>query len=699
MKRLLITLPLMALLLMILTIGCDTTSAVWLCHRDSDCKDGMICNPNGECIWAPLDGDQDTEDADMDMESDGDFDITNDDGDSDIMDDEVAIEEADDDGDVIDSEMMPEVETDAELDGDTEEIPETESDNDTDDAGVDIEDETEADEDVGDTAEAFEEESELEPDGEADPEIDGDDDTDIDGDMDTEPEPDTPYENDVDNDIEVITDVEPDEEDDILDMDLLDTDSDEAVEIETDAAPDQPEDDSDLAEDDIPETEEVIPDCIPGTVCCDQDGFYHDYGTECDDGDPCTSGDFCDGSGSCLSHPADCPGGCEFDMCMHNHAIQLTGLDTRNLYVAGSESLQIHTPNMTLEMWVKGVPGSGVIEKGKFRFHNCNYAMGFYCDVNVCSVGFGFNSDGIQYWWRAALIPGTNTDGWNHIAAVADDLNEEVRIYHNGIVLTTWLEHPSLWPEAITLPDDRHFHVGSDGDPIRVDEVRLSDIPRYGVSFTPPIRHEPDGNTRLLLHLNEGVGMVAHDSSEYGNHASFDLEPTPPTWVEDGPGIVFSCANNVCSDPVTGLEWQQVATGGPMTLDDAVSHCESLELDGTGWRLPTISELRTLVRDCESLSTWGECQVSSICDACGVAEQCLDHSCWSDEYCDPDSCPDEGCYWPAEFYYSRCGRYVSSSLILDNPGYAWTILFNYGRLSSVNVTYPDSRAICVRSSL
>ena len=292
-------------------------------------------------------------------------------------------------------------------------------------------------------------------------------------------------------------------------------------------------------------------------------------------------------------------------------------------------------------------------------------------------MGFGFDSDGVQYWWKAALTPGTSTSGWNHIAAVADNLNEEVRLYHNGVLLTDWLAQPSTWPESILLPEYRQLQIGSSGDPVRVDEIRLSDIPRYGVSFTPSFRFEPDANTRLLLHMNEGEGEIAHDSSDYGNHALFDLEPAAPIWVEDSPGIVFACEGGVCTDPNTGLEWQQTATGGgALTLEDAISHCDSLELGGGGWRLPSISELRTLVRDCDPISPWGECPVANICDYCGIDEQCLSSSCYSAEYCDPTSCPDNaGCYWSDEIL-SLCGRYVSSSLMQGSTTYAWTVLIN-----------------------
>lgn len=54
------------------------------------------------------------------------------------------------------------------------------------------------------------------------------------------------------------------------------------------------------------------------------------------------------------------------------------------------------------------------------------------------------------------------------------------------------------------------------------------------------------------------------------------------------------------TDLVSGLTWEQT-TGEPMIWEEALAHCESLELGGhTDWRLPDIHELQSLVRYEES---------------------------------------------------------------------------------------------------
>ncbi|MEA3491306.1 MAG: DUF1566 domain-containing protein, partial [Campylobacterota bacterium] len=52
-------------------------------------------------------------------------------------------------------------------------------------------------------------------------------------------------------------------------------------------------------------------------------------------------------------------------------------------------------------------------------------------------------------------------------------------------------------------------------------------------------------------------------------------------------------ANDIVTDDVTGLEWQDDAAVETVTKNwaDAGTYCTALSLDGGGWRLPTIDEL------------------------------------------------------------------------------------------------------------
>ena len=62
----------------------------------------------------------------------------------------------------------------------------------------------------------------------------------------------------------------------------------------------------------------------------------------------------------------------------------------------------------------------------------------------------------------------------------------------------------------------------------------------------------------------------------------------------------FSRDNGVVTDSYTQLEWQDdyVDNGGDIknaTWRDAIDYCESLSLNGQGWRVPNINELSSLI--------------------------------------------------------------------------------------------------------
>ena len=79
-----------------------------------------------------------------------------------------------------------------------------------------------------------------------------------------------------------------------------------------------------------------------------------------------------------------------------------------------------------------------------------------------------------------------------------------------------------------------------------------------------------------------------------------------------------------------------------MKWRDAAGYCEQLPLAGGGWRLPSISELRTLVRGCPQTETGGKCKLTDNCrtSACGN-EAC--QGCSEKAGRGPG-----GHYWPAE---------------------------------------------------
>lgn len=63
----------------------------------------------------------------------------------------------------------------------------------------------------------------------------------------------------------------------------------------------------------------------------------------------------------------------------------------------------------------------------------------------------------------------------------------------------------------------------------------------------------------------------------------------------DAPKGHFMVGDAVVEDSATELAWERAPTASASGADDAAEYCAQLELEGGGWRLPTLKELYTLV--------------------------------------------------------------------------------------------------------
>ncbi len=151
----------------------------------------------------------------------------------------------------------------------------------------------------------------------------------------------------------------------------------------------------------------------------------------------------------------------------------------------------------------------------------------------------------------------------------------------------------------------------------------------------------------------------------------------------------FSCVDDICTDLSSGLMWQN-GDENELGADEALSYCGELIWGGyDDWRLPTISELRSLIRGCPETEAGG---------ACNVTDDCLDHDCWNYlcDGCMSDFGPGpEGEYWPEQLETGRGWRYWSSSGI-PGAGKSWGVIFDSGYI--FNGSFNDGRARCVRDA-
>jgi Protein of unknown function (DUF1566) len=186
-------------------------------------------------------------------------------------------------------------------------------------------------------------------------------------------------------------------------------------------------------------------------------------------------------------------------------------------------------------------------------------------------------------------------------------------------------------------------------------------------------------------------------------------EPVCADWKE----CANDCSGNwdfTISDEATwvdtdsGLQWQTQFTG-TADFQTANTNCEALELDGhDNWRLPTIDELRTLVRGCSLTEPGGACDVTENCISLST---CRNLPCYG--YLSGEGPSARGHYLP-DVFPIRCEQ-DRTALCLDlwsSTGtddanyypydlYSWVIDFRHAR---VTVEYRSGKIgyHCVREA-
>jgi hypothetical protein len=166
--------------------------------------------------------------------------------------------------------------------------------------------------------------------------------------------------------------------------------------------------------------------------------------------------------------------------------------------------------------------------------------------------------------------------------------------------------------------------------------------------------------------------------------------------VDQGSEDIYSPpTEGTWTDPTSGLTWQVTPPSDNYEWHEAKSYCDSLSLGGhSDWHLPTIGELRTLIRGCPATEDGGSCNIE---EGDCLEWLCRDGSCGGGG-CDSGEGPGEGgMYWPDEIE-GKCCTYWSSTPVEDDDIYAWFVGFSLGSVgfdSIVAATF-GMRVRCVR---
>jgi len=175
-------------------------------------------------------------------------------------------------------------------------------------------------------------------------------------------------------------------------------------------------------------------------------------------------------------------------------------------------NLDFATGSFTIECWIRAVNGS----PGSFRYiigKRCNYPGTDNCQYSLCTDDYGvlkyFVSREDNAYITALTDPSFAWDNaWHHIAGVRDVNAGELRLYVDGELrgtepFTDDLYSSSSYP--LMIGDHTHSTTSNHEFNGLIDEVRISNIVRYGGGETP--------QQELIAHwdFNEGVGAALTD--------------------------------------------------------------------------------------------------------------------------------------------------------------------------------------------
>lgn len=214
--------------------------------------------------------------------------------------------------------------------------------------------------------------------------------------------------------------------------------------------------------------------------------------------------------------------------------------------------------------------------------------------------------------------------------------------------------------ETVTNGDTVDINPASDTDPSGGDTEPMENPDSDNPDTTPDGGDSQSDDSDMVSDGDADSGDTAPDSDDGDT-------------TNENPGNLPDCSSTSgtpCRDSSSGLTWSARASSN-MKWQNAVDYCSSYSEGGlSGWHLPTISELRTLIKNCDGTVTGG---------SCGVADSCLSDSCMSGScYC--ASMENNG------GYYSKLGdddtiNLWSSSTIkgaLEIYGIAWVVYFRSG---------------------
>ncbi len=206
-----------------------------------------------------------------------------------------------------------------------------------------------------------------------------------------------------------------------------------------------------------------------------------------------------------------------------NYALQFNmGSDLTEIHQVLVPSLHDNSESLTMEMWTQR-------DGTRSRAHS--WILGFHNNDRIGASStrlFGVSFDRVEEDQGVSIVSDDISlaiEKPAHLAFVRDALRKEIRFYADGTLMGR--------EPFITVQSGGELQICSDArqwcaawEPAEavpryagwIDEVRISDTPRYEANFDPQPRFEPDKQTLALYHFDEGQGDILKDSSRHRHH-------------------------------------------------------------------------------------------------------------------------------------------------------------------------------------
>jgi hypothetical protein len=198
---------------------------------------------------------------------------------------------------------------------------------------------------------------------------------------------------------------------------------------------------------------------------------------------------------------------------------------------------------------------------------------------------------------------------------------------------------------------------------INTADLDVSDVLNYSlvVSDAKIVQNATENNKYTITPLNGTVYNLTVMVSDGCQIATKQIEFT--AYIADA---------DTLTDPITGKMWQLNKSGTNSNWATAKAYCDNLSLAGyTDWRMPTISEIRTTIKECPSTMTGGSCKVTdpdhlAYADYDGSCTCALDHSGKYSIFGDTDNLwsasfqsDDTSFVWVTNLHYANIGHYFT----------------------------------------